>query len=65
MDKNVLEMVVGKRINRLYYLTEECAAFDLFDESIDVNTRVMMARNTRKQTEIDVLKFTQNNLTEK
>lgn len=53
MDKNVSKMAVGKRINSLYYVTEKCAAFDLFDGSIDVNTRVMMARNTREQTEID------------
>jgi len=53
IDKNVSEVAISKFINHLYYLTEECAAFALFDESIDVNTKVMMAKNINEQINID------------
>jgi len=35
IDKNVSEVAINKFTNHLYYLTEECATFALFDESID------------------------------
>lgn len=53
IDKNVSEVAISKFINHLYYLTEECAAFALFDESIDVNTKVMMVKNINEQINID------------
>jgi len=53
IDKNLSEVAISKFINHLYYLTEECAAFALFDESIDVNTKVMMAKNINEQINID------------
>lgn len=56
IDKNISEIAVGKLINQLYYLTEECVALASFNESIDVNTKVMVVQNIREQTEIDKAK---------
>lgn len=53
---NISEIAVGKLINQLYYLTEGRIAFTLFDESINVNTKVMVVQNIRKQSEIDEAK---------
>lgn len=46
-------VAISKFINHLYYLTEECATFALFDESIDVNTKVMMPKNINEQINVD------------
>ncbi|XP_050528051.1 uncharacterized protein LOC126898147 [Daktulosphaira vitifoliae] len=51
IDKIISEVAVSKFINHLYYLTEECVAFSLLDERIDVNTKLKMAQ--KMQTEID------------
>ncbi|KAL4082915.1 hypothetical protein QTP88_029569 [Uroleucon formosanum] len=53
IDKIVSEVAINKCINHLYYLTDECAAFALFDESIDIDIKVMMANKINEQTNID------------
>jgi hypothetical protein len=53
IHKNVSEIAISKFINHLYYSTEECAAFALFDENIYVNTKLIMARNINEQINIE------------
>lgn len=52
LKHNIMRHLKGLKIKlfstfiyHLYYLNEECAAFVSFDESIDVNTKLMMAKN--------------------
>ncbi|XP_050547295.1 uncharacterized protein LOC126908982 [Daktulosphaira vitifoliae] len=42
-DKEVAEKAIMKFINHLWYLSEECAAFSIFDERLSNHTRRKMA----------------------
>ena len=40
-------------MNHLYYLTDECIAFSLFDNSVTKNTKLKMAQKMLEATEVD------------
>lgn len=42
-DKEVAEKAITKFINHLWYLSEECSAFSIFDERLSIDTRLKMA----------------------
>jgi len=44
INKIVSEITIGRLINRLYYLTDKCVAFSLFDETININTKLKLAQ---------------------
>lgn len=46
------EKAIMKFINHLWYLSEECAAFSIFDERLSIETRMKMAEKIlQKQPE--------------
>lgn len=62
-DKEVAEKAISKIINHLWYLNEESAAFSIFDERINNETRMKMAQKIlQKQVfeEIAPKKYTVN-----
>jgi len=43
-DKEVAEKAIMKFINHLWYLSEECSAFSIFDQRLRrIDTRIKMA----------------------
>lgn len=50
-DKEVAEKAISKIINHLWYLNEECAAFSIFDERINNETRMKMAQKILQKQE--------------
>ncbi|XP_050520208.1 uncharacterized protein LOC126893767 [Daktulosphaira vitifoliae] len=53
IDQNISEIAIGKLVNHLYYLTNECVAFSLFDDSISVDTKIKMVEQMTTLAEID------------
>ena len=53
LDKLIAEVAIGKFVNHLYYLTDECIAFSLFDNSVTENTKLKMAQKMLEATEVD------------
>jgi len=43
-DKNIAEITLNKFLNHLWYLNEECAAFSLFDDRINVKQKRNMVQ---------------------
>ena len=53
VDKLIAEVAIGKFVNHLYYLTDECIAFSLFDNSITKNTKLKVTQKMLEATEVD------------
>ena len=53
VDKPIAEVAIGKFVNHLYYLTDECIAFSLFDNSVTENTKLKMAQKMLEAPDVD------------
>ena len=44
VNGTIAKVAIGKLVSHLYYLTEECVPFALFDDSIIEDTKVKMRK---------------------
>ena len=53
VDRTIAEVAIGKFVNNLFYLTEECITFAIFDDSIIEDTKVKMAQTILASIELE------------
>lgn len=52
-NESIAKVAIAKFVNHLYYLTDECVTFALFDESINEDTKLKMAQTILETAEND------------